>query len=203
MSTDTAGGTSRIDQFRKMADGDPNDVVAHFSLGKALLDAGQPADAARALQRVIALDPNISKAYQLLADAQLKTGHQELAVQTLTNGVKVAQRRGDLMPKNEMAQRLKELGAPVPEFGPAAAPAQPVSAGQVHCKRCGKVAGKLEKPPFRGPFGQEIYEQICTGCWREAIGMGTKVINELRLPLSDPQAQKVWDQHIREFLNLG
>ena len=32
--------------------------------------------------------------------------------------------------------------------------------------------------------------------------MGTKVINELRLPLSDPQAQKVWDQHIREFLNL-
>jgi hypothetical protein len=28
------------------------------------------------------------------------------------------------------------------------------------------------------------------------------VINELRLPLSDPQAQKMWDQHIREFLNL-
>jgi hypothetical protein len=28
------------------------------------------------------------------------------------------------------------------------------------------------------------------------------VINELRLPLSDPQAQVAWDQHIREFLNL-
>ena len=43
---------------------------------------------------------------------------------------------------------------------------------------------------------------ICGECWREWIGMGTKVINELRLPLSDPQAQKIWDQHIAEFLNL-
>jgi Fe-S cluster biosynthesis and repair protein YggX len=33
--------------------------------------------------------------------------------------------------------------------------------------------------------------------------MGTKVINELRLPLSDPQAQKIFDQHMREFLNLS
>jgi len=28
------------------------------------------------------------------------------------------------------------------------------------------------------------------------------VINELRLDLSDPRAQKMWDQNIREFLNL-
>jgi hypothetical protein len=28
------------------------------------------------------------------------------------------------------------------------------------------------------------------------------VINELRLPLADPQAQKVFDQHMKEFLNL-
>jgi Fe-S cluster biosynthesis and repair protein YggX len=32
--------------------------------------------------------------------------------------------------------------------------------------------------------------------------MGTKVINELRLPLADPQAQKMYDQHMLEFLNL-
>ena len=32
--------------------------------------------------------------------------------------------------------------------------------------------------------------------------MGTKVINELRLPLNDPQAQKLDDQHMLEFLNL-
>jgi len=47
-----------------------------------------------------------------------------------------------------------------------------------------------------------IYEKICNDCWREWIAMGTKVINEMRLPLSDPQAQKVFDQHMMEFLNL-
>jgi Fe-S cluster biosynthesis and repair protein YggX len=32
--------------------------------------------------------------------------------------------------------------------------------------------------------------------------MGTKLINELRLPLSDPKAQKIFDQNMMEFLNL-
>ena len=66
--------------------------------------------------------------------------------------------------------------------------------------RQGRAA--LAKPPFRNAFGQEIYDKICPDCWREAIGMGTKVINELRLPMNDPQAQKVLDKHMYEFLNL-
>ena len=69
---------SRIQQFRKMAADDPNNELGHFSLGKALLDAGQHQEAAQSLQRVLALNPNIGKAYQLLADAQVKTGHREL-----------------------------------------------------------------------------------------------------------------------------
>jgi hypothetical protein len=32
--------------------------------------------------------------------------------------------------------------------------------------------------------------------------MGTKVINELRLDLSDPQSQAVYDQQMAEYLNL-
>ena len=47
-----------------------------------------------------------------------------------------------------------------------------------------------------------IYNSTCADCWREWIGMGTKVINEMRLPLSDPQAQKIFDQQMIEFLNL-
>ena len=149
---------------------------------------------------MIALNPNISKAYQLLADAQLKSGHRDYAIATLTEGVHVAQRRGDLMPKNEMSKILADLGAPVPQF---ADPTQTkVGEGEVLCKRHGGTGPRLENPPFRNDFGKEIYENICANCWREAIAFGTKVINELRLPLADPQAQKAWDQHIREFLNL-
>jgi Fe-S cluster biosynthesis and repair protein YggX len=186
--------------MRQRAEADPNDEIAHFSLGRALLDAGQPADAAKALQRVIALNPNIAKAYQLLGDAQIKTGFKDFAIKTLTEGIHIAQRRGDLMPKNEMIKMLEGLGAPVPQF--ADPKTATVSAGEVFCKRHGGVGPKLEKPPFRNDFGKEIFEHTCANCWKEAIAFGTKVINELRLPLADPQAQKMWDQHIREFLNL-
>ena len=47
-----------------------------------------------------------------------------------------------------------------------------------------------------------MFDSTCTDCWQEAIRLGTQVINELRLPLADPQAQKTWDEHIREFLHL-
>jgi Fe-S cluster biosynthesis and repair protein YggX len=184
-----------------MAADDPNNELGHFSLGKALMEAGQHAEAAKSFQRVIALNANIAKAYQLLGEAQLATGFKDYAIQTLTEGIKVAQRRGELMPKEQMIARLKELGAPVPEFEKPR-PTQNVGEGQIHCKRCGRVGTKLPKPPFRNDFGKEIFDNICTDCWRDAIGMGTKVINELRLPMNDPQAQQIWDQHIREFLML-
>jgi Fe-S cluster biosynthesis and repair protein YggX len=191
----------RIEQFRKMAEADPNNELGHFSLGRALLDANQPAEAAKSFQRVIALNPNIGKVYQLLAQAQLQQGQRDLAIESLKTGAKTAHNRGDMMPKNEMLRMLAEMGVEMPELAEAK-PAQAVGEGQVHCKRCGQVKPKMPAAPFRNAFGQEIFENICADCWREAIGFGTKVINELRLPLADPQAQKMWDQHIREFLNL-
>jgi Fe-S cluster biosynthesis and repair protein YggX len=191
----------RIEQFRKMAEADPNNELGHFSLGKAYLDAGQSSDAIRSFQRSLELNPNTAKVYELLAKSLLKEDRKDDAIAQLTRGVEVAAARGDLMPKNEMIRMLKELGAPIPESATAVA-AQPVSEGQVLCKRCGRVAAKLPRPPYSNARGTEIFENTCADCWREWIGMGTKVINELRLPLSDPQAQKLFNQHMREFLNL-
>lgn len=193
--------TSRIEQFRKMATDDPGNALGHFSLGRELLNAGMAAEALPSFERVIAIDPNLSRAYQLLAGALLKLDRRDHAIAHLTTGVKVAAERGDVMPKNEMIKMLTDLGAPVPETGPARQAAA-VGEGQLQCKRCGRVAARLSKPPMRNEFGKEIYDNICADCWREAIGFGTKVINELRLPLNDPQASKMWDQHVREFLNL-
>lgn len=193
--------TSRIEQFRKMATDDPNNALGHFSLGRELLSAGQAAEAVASFERVLQIDPNLSRAHQLLATALLKLDRRGDAVARLTEGAKVAHARGDVLPKNEMVRMLTELGAPVPELS-AARQAVEVGEGQVQCKRCGRVASKLPRPPMRNDFGKEIYDNICADCWREAIGHGTKVINELRLPMNDPQASKLWDQHIREFLNL-
>lgn len=194
--------TTRIEQFKKMATDDPDNPLGHFSLGREYLNAGMYAEAAASLERTIQIDPNISKAYQLLGTALLKQDQRDRAVERLTEGARRADERGDLLPRNEMARMLTELGAAVPEFKAAAQVQQPVGEGEVRCGRCNRVARRLAKPPFRNDLGKEVYEKVCYDCWQEWIRMGTKVINELRLPLSDPQAQKVYDQHLVEFLNL-
>jgi Fe-S cluster biosynthesis and repair protein YggX len=191
----------RIEQFRKMAEADPQNELGHFSLGRALLDAGNAPEAAKSFQRVIAINPNIGKVYQLLAQAQLQQNQRDYAIDTLKTGIRTADRRGDLMPKNDMIKMLKELGIDASEFE-AAKPTQAAGEGEVLCSRCGMVKKKLPAPPFSNQMGKDIYAKVCADCWREWIGMGTKVINELRLPLSDPQAQKIFDQHMIEFLNL-
>lgn len=193
--------SARLDQFRKMAQADPENELGHFSLGRALLDSGDAAGAAQSFQRVIALNPNIGKVYHLLAQAQLEQGQRDLAIDTLKTGARTANARGDFMPRNQMLAMLKELGVEMPEFASSQTPLA-VGEGQVLCRRCGQVKSKLPSAPFSNAMGREIHEKTCADCWREWIAMGTKVINELRLPLSDPQAQKVFDQHMIEFLNL-
>jgi Fe-S cluster biosynthesis and repair protein YggX len=194
--------TARIEQFRKMADADPNNELGHFSLGRALLDDEKFADAIASFDRVIAINVNLSKVYQLKAMAQLKMGEKDPSIETLKTGARIANERGDMMPRNEMVKMLKEFGIELPELSRKSVE-QPVGEGQVHCQRCGRVNRKLADAPYRNDYGRKIQSKICADCWREWIGMGTKVINELRLPLSDPQAQKVFSQHEKEFLNMS
>jgi len=197
-----AQSNSRIEQFQKMAGDDPNNEVAHFSLGREYLGAGQFEAAVESLGRCLTLNPNISKAYQLQAEALLKLNRKDEAIARLTDGVKRADERGDMMPRTEMIRMLTDLGAAVPELKVAAASVA-VGEGQVRCARCHQVKSQLTKPPFKGSHAKEIFEQVCADCWREWIPMGTKVINELRLPMDDPKAQKIYDQHMVEFLNIG
>jgi Fe-S cluster biosynthesis and repair protein YggX len=193
---------SRIEQFKKMAEADPDNELGHFSLGRAYLEAGMQPEAVASLQKTIELNPKLSKVYQLLADALLKQGKKDQAIEQLTAGAKMADERGDHMPKAEMVRMLTELGAPVPQLSSAAAASRTPTEGEVLCQRCNQVKPKMAHPPFSNAQGKMIQEKICADCWREWIGMGTKVINELRLPLNDPRAQKEFDRHMYEFLNL-
>jgi Fe-S cluster biosynthesis and repair protein YggX len=196
-----AAAEERIQRFKYMTDADPDNELGHFSLGKAYFEVGRHADAVESLRRAIAINKNLSKAYQLIAQSQLKLDKPGDAVATLTEGVKIAHSRGEMLPRNEMVEMLKSLGAAVPDL-PQAGTKVEAGEGEVLCRRCGQVKPRLPGPPMRNEFGRLIYQNTCAACWREAIGMGTKVINEMRLDLSDPRAQKVWDQNIREFLNL-
>ena len=191
----------RIAQFRNMAEADAANEMAHFSLGNALLQAGQAAEAAKSLHRCIELQPEMSKAYQLAGQALAQSGDKAKAVATLTKGYQVAARRGDLIPRNAMADLLKSLGAPVPEVKDAA-PEPTISQGAFICQRSGKPGTRLDKPPFRGPLGRHIFETISKETWQQWVAQGTKVINELRLDLVRDEHAKVYDQHMIEFLGL-
>jgi Fe-S cluster biosynthesis and repair protein YggX len=191
----------RIEQFKKMAADDPKNELGHFSLGRAYLDAGQYGEAVKSFEHALVLNNKLSKAYQLIAKALLAQNLKDEAIERLNQGVMLADERGDLLPRNEMVAMLKELGAPVPALKSSQRKIE-VGEGQVLDRRTGQPGTRLPRPPFKNKLGQLIYENVSAESWREWIGMGTKVINELRLPLSDPQAQKIFDEHMLEFLNL-
>jgi len=74
---------------------------------------------------------------------------------------------------------------------------------KIVCRRCGQTQPKMPERPFKGPLGEQVWANVCPPCWNEWIHMGTKVINELRLNFAIPQHSEVYDQHMREFLNLA
>jgi len=194
----------RIAQFENMAAEDADNDMAHFSLGGAYLQAGRHAEAAASLQRCLKLNPEMSKAYQLAGEALIGSGQEDAAAEILLKGFEIASGKGDVMPRDAMADLLKKLGRELPttviEPAPAAA-----AAGQGDgfiCKASGRSGTQLPEPPMRGALGQWIYENISAEMWKTWIGQGTKVINELRLDFSREEDQKVYDQYMCEFLGI-
>lgn len=193
--------SDRIANFEKMAQADPTNEMAHFSLGNAYLQAGRHAEAARSLEKCLQLAPEMSKAWQLCGQAQIGAGWADKAVETLVRGHEIAARKGDRLPQQAMADLLRSLGREPPQVS-VPQPAEVGSGGSFICGRSGKPGTQLEKPPFRGPVGAWIQQHISAETWRAWIGQGTKVINELRLDLSRDHDQDVYEQHMHEYLGL-
>lgn len=192
----------RIARFENMAQADPENEMAHFSLGQAYAQAGRHRDAADAFLRCVEIAPAMSKAWQLAGQALIEAGLREQAVDVLSRGVQEAERRGDRMPAQAMRQLLEELGAPAPEPVESAQPAPGAGEGDFVCARTGMPGQKLPAPPFKGPLGRWIYENITAQTWRAWIAQGTKVINELRLDLSRDEDSAVYDRYMCEFLGV-
>ncbi|MDA0802615.1 MAG: Fe(2+)-trafficking protein [Planctomycetota bacterium] len=197
-------GIDRIAQFEKMASADPTNEMAHFSLGNAYLQAGRHAEAAQSFVRCTEIVPDMSKAYQLAGQAMLGAGWEDKAVELLGKGYEIASSRGDRMPAEAMAKMLRSIGREPPQVAvPVDAAAEALRAsGTFVCQRTGRPGTKLAAPPFRGPVGLWIGDNISAETWRDWIGQGTKVINELRLDFSRDEHQAIFDQHMREYLGI-
>jgi len=194
----------RIAQFENMAQADPTNDMAHFSLAAAYMQAGRFDDAADSYLKCVEINPDMSKARQMAADALHKAGKDIRAAEVASEGYVQAAIRGDLMPRNAMAELLAHLGKPLPPVPDSAKKKDETlpGGGKFVCKRTGRPGNQLAGPPFKGPVGKWIHANISAETWRDWIGQGTKVINELRLDLSREEDSGVYDQHMREFLGI-
>jgi Fe-S cluster biosynthesis and repair protein YggX len=193
----------RIAQFENMAQADPTNEMAHFSLARAYAEAGRLEDAAGSYLRCTEVNPDMSKAFQLGAEMLIKAGKPRQAEAVLLKGYEVAAVKGDLMPKRAMAEMMKTLGMTPPKVAGEDTKAEALEAsGAFMCSKTGRPGTKMERAPFRGSVGLWIAEHISAETWREWIGQGTKVINELRLDLSRDQDSETYDKYMREYVGL-
>jgi tetratricopeptide (TPR) repeat protein len=198
----------RIEQFRKMANDDPDNELGHYRLGQLLMEDKQYDQAVASFRRTLELSPHFSKVYQLLGQSLLAAGQRDEAIAVLKQGFDVADERGDKMPRDEMARLLVELGEPAPVSKKASAPAATAAPGSgFRCKRTMCLAGaharQLPKPPIPDAMGERIYGEICADCWTDWFrNYSIKVINELRLDLSTERGQEEYDRYMSEFFGF-
>lgn len=74
----------------------------------------------------------------------------------------------------------------------------------VHCVKLGREAEALEKPPLKGDVGKKIFENVSKEGWRMWVEHSKMLVNEFRLDLTDPKAQKFWfDEMDKYFFGEG
>ena len=154
--------------------------------------------------KAIEYNATMSRAFQMRGQALMKLDQNDEAGEVLTQGYTIAAERGDVMPQKSIAAMLEKLGLPIPETEDFEAKKREVEASgdMILDKRTGQPQAKLPDPPMRGPVGAYIYANFGQDTWREWIGQGTKVINELRLDLSRDEDAAQYDRHMHEYLGI-
>ena len=73
----------------------------------------------------------------------------------------------------------------------------------VFCRKFQKEMAGLDKPPFPGPAGEEIYQNVSMEAWLAWVELQTMLINEKHLATSDPEARKWLSEQREKFLSGG
>ena len=103
---------SLIANLRAQLGGPRDGALLRYSLGNALLDAGEAREAATQLREALTFDPDYSAAWKALGKAQLALHDAHAAAEAWREGIAVAQQRGDVQAAKEMAVFLRRLQQP-------------------------------------------------------------------------------------------
>lgn len=72
---------------------------------------------------------------------------------------------------------------------------------KVFCKKFQKELEGLEKAPFPGPKGQDIYDNVSKQAWQDWLAHQTMLINENELNLMEPSTKTFLDEQREKFLS--
>ncbi|WP_114240203.1 hypothetical protein [Dyella sp. C9] len=99
-----------IANLRAQCGGPRDGALLRFSLGNALLAAGDATAAAVELRRAVVFDGGYSAAWKLLGKACLALDDRPGAADAWRQGIAAAQARGDKQAEKEMTVFLRRLG---------------------------------------------------------------------------------------------
>ncbi|MDW8260665.1 MAG: oxidative damage protection protein, partial [Gammaproteobacteria bacterium] len=69
----------------------------------------------------------------------------------------------------------------------------------VQCVVLNKAAPGLKRPPFPGPLGQRIFDNVSEEGWNRWLQHQTMLINEYRLTPVEPKARKFLLDEMEKF----
>lgn len=104
-----------IANLEKMLEGPRDGAMLRYSLGNELLKAGDAAGAAQRFHEAVEKDPNYSAAWKLLGKSLAEAGEAAAALAAYTQGIAIAEARGDIQAAKEMgvfARRLQKSISP-------------------------------------------------------------------------------------------
>lgn len=98
-----------IKTLTTMLDNGQDSLILRFGLGQALLTQGDVLPAIDHFIKALEFDAEYSAALKLLGKAYMQSGQNQLAIDTYSKGIKIAESKGDIQAAKEMKVFLKRL----------------------------------------------------------------------------------------------
>ena len=70
----------------------------------------------------------------------------------------------------------------------------------VLCRKYKEELEGLDRPPYPGPKGQDIYDNVSKKAWKEWTDHQTMIINEKHLSLMDPSTREYLQSEMEKFM---
>ena len=69
----------------------------------------------------------------------------------------------------------------------------------VHCRKYAESLEGMDAPPFPGPAGEDLFNNVSKRAWHDWMDLQTRLINEKQLRMSDSSARRFLSEQRTKF----